>query len=69
MREEPVVLEHQADPALRRLHEHVGGRVVDHDIADGEPARGHRREAGHRSQERGLAGTVGPEDGHHLARR
>ena len=36
--EQPVVLEHQADPALCGGHEHIGCRVVDHATTDRQPA-------------------------------
>ena len=69
VREQPVVLEHEAHGPPGRLHERAGAGVVDDLPGQLDAAAGHRGKAGQRVQQRGLPGAVGPEHAEHLARR
>ena len=62
VREQQVVLEHDAYLALLGWHEGARTRVVEHLIAEGDPAFIDRLEPSQAPQQRGLAGSVGPED-------
>ena len=63
MREQRVVLEHDADIALVRRHE---GHIA---VAEMDRARRGLDEAAEDAEQRGLAGTGRPEQGDELARR
>jgi hypothetical protein len=65
-REEQVVLEHEADRALRGRDEGGGGGVVEHGAVELDPPGVDRLQAGDNPQHRGLAGAVGTEEGDDL---
>jgi hypothetical protein len=61
VRVERVVLEHHGDVAIR------GSDVVDHAVADGDPAAGDLLQAGHHPQRGGLATARRADQDHELA--
>src|SRR5262249_41075169 len=66
VREEQVVLEHEADRPLLGRREGAGGGVLEHLAVERDEAR-HRGEARDRPQQGRLARAVRPKEGHHLA--
>src|ERR1700730_18009815 len=69
MREEPVVLEHETDRASRGLDEGALVRVVEDGAGERDAAGRERGEAGHRAEQRGLAGSVRPQQAENLTGR
>src|ERR1700730_4565262 len=69
MREEPVVLEHETDRASRGLDEGALVRVVEDRAGKGDAAGRQRGEAGHRAEQRGLAGSARPQQAENLTGR
>src|SRR5204863_2558412 len=69
VREEPVVLEDEADRASRRLDEGALLRVVDDGAGERDPAGRDRSETGYGAEQRGLAGPVRPEQSEDLTGR
>ena len=68
MREQPIVLEHEPDRALRCLEELARGGVVDYLAVEQDATVRHRHQSGRRVEQGGLTGAVRPEDPEHLAR-
>ena len=67
VREQPVVLEHDADRPLLRGYEQAGGGVFERAPIERDAAARQRHEPGKRRQQRALAGPVRTEHGDDLA--
>ena len=69
VREQPVVLEHEADRPPRGLDKGPGARVVDDLPGEHDAAGCDRDQPGQRAEQGGLPGPVRPEHAEHLAGR
>jgi hypothetical protein len=69
VREQQVVLEHHPDRTPFGRYERAGPRIVETHAVEDDVSVGEGLKAGQGPQRGGLAGAVGSEQGHHLARR
>ena len=69
VREEEVVLEHDRDGAALGADEDVPCRIVEHVTVEPDAPGVDRQESGEASEQRGLAGAIGSENGDGLAVR
>jgi hypothetical protein len=69
VREQRVVLEHHADPALLRRAVQSAGGIGQQFAADADAPLGAAFQPRHRAQQRGLAAARGPDEHADLARR